>query len=169
MSPTTDGGKNFGLRGGLHGSLYVADASAARDQSRPPIEHAVPHAADFVVGIVARTHQIALESLMKRGVELVAGFGHRMLSLRWRRCIYRREIMPRKTEKAGTDHRRSSTKNVAATIASNKKMPISVNNGCAGRRMGSLKRRSPVSALRKRRSVLRITSHTKSIPATAMP
>ena len=44
-----------------------------------------------------------------------------------------------------------------------------VNKGWARRRIGKLKSRSLVMAVRNRMCVLRITSHTKSIPATAVP
>jgi hypothetical protein len=78
-------------------------------------------------------------------------------------------MRPKKTENAGTDHCNPSTKKVVTEIARSNRIPSSVNNGWDHRRMGNLDSRSLVMALRKRRCVLRITSHTKSIPATAVP
>src|ERR1700688_2058293 len=91
------------------------------------------------------------------------------IALRRRPRTYKSEINPKKTAKAGTDHCNPSTKKVVTEIARSKTIPTTVNNGWAQRRMGRLDRRSLVIALRKRRWVLRITSHTKSIPATAVP
>ena len=89
--------------------------------------------------------------------------------LRRRLRRYNIEIRPKKTENAGTDHCNPSTKKVVTEIARSNRIPTTVNNGWAHRRMGKLNSRSRVIALRKRRCVLRITSHTNSIPATAVP
>jgi hypothetical protein len=82
---------------------------------------------------------------------------------------YKSEINPKKTENAGTDHCNPSTKKVVTEIARSDRIPTTVKKGCAQRRMGKLDNRSTVMALRKRRCVFKITSHTKSIPATAVP
>ena len=46
-------------------------------------------------------------------------------------------MIVRKTENAGTDHSRPSTKKVVTEIASSSTIPTNVKNGCARRRIGS--------------------------------
>src|SRR5262249_21307293 len=124
--------------------------------------------ARLLVVHAAGAQQIAFESSQKRRVKLFTGLDHLVFSLpRLRR--YRSEINARKTENAGNDHRKSSMKKVVTEIPSSSKIPTIVKSGCAASRIGKLRRRSRVIALRKRRCVLRITSQTKSIPATAVP
>ena len=83
--------------------------------------------------------------------------------------IYKNEIKTRKTENAGTDHCNPSTKKVVTATAMIKTIPAKVNKGWARKRIGKRNNRSRVRAFRNRRCVLRITSQTNSIPATAAP
>src|SRR5262249_37340721 len=167
MPSTADGGKNAGRGGGTDGVLHIAHACAARDQSGPAIKHAVPNGARVFVFRAAGAQQIPLEAIAKRRIELFTRLGHRVFSVRRRR--YRRVMATRKTEKAGTDQSRSLIKKLVTEIPISSRMPTMVKSGCARSRRGKLARRSPLIALRKRRCVLRITSHTNRIPATAIP
>src|SRR5690242_8857222 len=165
----SDSGNNSALSASPHRVLYIAYICAARNQSGLARNHAIPYGARVFIAAVGGAQQVAFESPAERRVDLFAGFGHRGISLRGLITRYQTEITARKTENAGTDHSNPSTKKVVTEIATNKIMPSTVKSGCARRRIGKLNSRSLVMVLRKRKCVLRITSHTKSIPATAVP
>src|SRR5258707_14948202 len=64
---------------------------------------------------------------------------------------YTSEISPRKTKNAGIDHCRPSTKKVITDIPRSNAMFTIVKKGWPGRRIGKLRSRSRVIALRNRR------------------
>src|ERR1700730_18592245 len=80
MPPTTDGGKNAGLRSSSDCVLHIAHIRAARDEPWCASYHAIPNDTRVFVGAFARAQQLTLESPVERRVNLFAGLDHLVLS-----------------------------------------------------------------------------------------
>ena len=179
MPATADGGQNSGLRGGADCGLYIAYIGAAGDQARRAGDHAIPNGAGVFVGGLAGAQQVAFELAVERRVDLFDGFAAsrgpftEYLScyegLRRRRCTYKSEIQAKK-DREGRNRPLQSVYEESGDRDREKQHDSDHGEKRMGPQAhGQTQQALAGNGLRKRRWVLRITSHTKSIPATAVP
>jgi hypothetical protein len=57
--------KEVAVAGKIDANRDVLDAGATSDQSRPPVDHAIPDLASAVVGVIARTQQLPPQLLLE--------------------------------------------------------------------------------------------------------
>jgi hypothetical protein len=80
MPSATDSGKNSDFRSGSDCVLHIAHIRAARDKAWGARYHGIPNYTRFLVAAFAGAQQIAFESPVERGVDLLARFNHLVLS-----------------------------------------------------------------------------------------
>src|ERR1700736_6497030 len=86
-----------------------------------------------------------------------------------RRAMYTSDIATNNGTNVGTVYCRPSTQNVLQAIPAKATIAANVGSGWAGSFNGSGATPSGPSLCRKRRCVSKITTHTKNMPATAVP